>query len=101
VSDKFSVRAVILILGAVVLGGTYTICLLAFDGREVPALLSTLVVGTLALLCPSPLTKAKSAEVQPVTVENTTADPVPTEPQIPATTQTPEPHPDAPATSDL
>lgn len=75
-SDTFSVRAVIVILGAVVLGGTYTLCRLALDGQEIPALLSTLVIGTLALLCPSPLTKARMSE--PVEVTTAPGDAVAT-----------------------
>lgn len=66
-SDLFSVRTVILVVSAVVLGAAATLCVLALRQDEIPALLAGLVSTSLALLIPSPLTKAKTDEAVPVT----------------------------------
>lgn len=66
-SDPFSVRAVIVVVSAVVVGSAGTLCYLAIGQFEIPALLAGLVSTSLALLIPSPLTKAKTDEAVPVT----------------------------------
>lgn len=91
------------ITGLIVVG---VLCYVALQyGAEGSTVAVIAIVGNLASAAlaslGSILASTGKSSPQPVTVENTTADPVPTEPQIPATTQTPEPHPDAPATSDL
>ncbi len=68
-SDAFSVRAVIIILGVVVLLAVGTVCWLALFGHLIPAALLALVSTTVALLVPSPLTKAKAVETEPFEVE--------------------------------
>lgn len=76
-SDAFSVRAVISIVGAVVLMCFGTVCWMALQNHKVDAVVLTAGLTALALLCPSPLTKAKTTDAQPVNVVNTAADPIP------------------------
>lgn len=77
--DQRSVRTIIYTLCLVVLAGAGTVFWLALHERKVDALVATIVTNVIALLIPSPLTKAKSEDAQDVQVVNEPTDPVPVE----------------------
>lgn len=100
-SDNFAVHAIIGILGACTVLGFLTICALAYQRHPIPALLATLVVNVVTLLCPSPLNQLKRGDDQPA---GTPADPVTVQTAAQPLDVTPVPadvHPAAPDSSDL
>jgi hypothetical protein len=77
--DQRAVRVIIYTLCIIAVLGALTVFYLALKQLKVDPFTASVVTGTIALLTPSPLSKSKRDEPQPVEVVNEAEDPVPTE----------------------